>query len=525
MSGGSAAVRRHRQWPGPDRPSPARSPTCRWTRPAPGPETLGPGTPGRSCPCPRRYREDCGPRPGRGTWLPTEQPWDSRLAFGHMSWPGRHSCRVASEDRLLPWERESHGIPESRSARQARRWRRFERGGRRHGAGTVGLRPPGCAQILERHGHGPKGPQPRREPGHPPELRWHGRYEQRADEGGRCEEQGPASERLWHAALLEHLEGEVGDPRNGESPGEGEDPGPHDPSCHAPPHCREPLRRTHAHDGARDRVGRGHGNPCVGGEEQRGGSGGLRAHPAHGGEFGDARPHGVHDPPPAGERAQAYGRMGGKNDPDRYGCRGGQMFGGDQQGQDHSHGLLGVVPSVAEAERGSRHQLHAPEASVEPVNPWEEEVGRPKNHVMTSQAIAPIRPAKTTASEKTFASTTPLAMVLATFVPKMRKAMKLKKAAHPTARSGVSTRVDTTVAIELAASWNPLKKSKDSATRISRTRITGIPQACLSTIDSRVFATSSQPSMAASSWSTRSFHLRTSIALYSPENSLATVLR
>src|SRR5215813_3643361 len=38
--------------------------------------------------------------------------------------------------------------------------------------------------------------------------------------------------------------------------------------------------------------------------------------------------------------------------------------------------------------------------------------------------------------------------------------MKLKKAAKITARTGESTRVETTVAMELAASWNPLVKSK-----------------------------------------------------------------
>ena len=43
-------------------------------------------------------------------------------------------------------------------------------------------------------------------------------------------------------------------------------------------------------------------------------------------------------------------------------------------------------------------------------------------------------------------------MVFATAVPKMMKAAKLKKAAHATASRGVSTRVDTTVAIEFAAS-------------------------------------------------------------------------
>jgi hypothetical protein len=41
---------------------------------------------------------------------------------------------------------------------------------------------------------------------------------------------------------------------------------------------------------------------------------------------------------------------------------------------------------------------------------------------------------------------------LATAVPKVKAAMKLKNAAQMTALPGVSTRVDTTVAIELAAS-------------------------------------------------------------------------
>ena len=50
------------------------------------------------------------------------------------------------------------------------------------------------------------------------------------------------------------------------------------------------------------------------------------------------------------------------------------------------------------------------------------------------------------------ASTTPLPTVRATCTPKPKAATKLKKAAHATACMGVSTRVETTVAIELAAS-------------------------------------------------------------------------
>ena len=50
----------------------------------------------------------------------------------------------------------------------------------------------------------------------------------------------------------------------------------------------------------------------------------------------------------------------------------------------------------------------------------------------------------------------PAPTVFATSVPKKRTATKLKNAAHITACIGDNTRVDTTVAIELAASWKPL---------------------------------------------------------------------
>ena len=70
--------------------------------------------------------------------------------------------------------------------------------------------------------------------------------------------------------------------------------------------------------------------------------------------------------------------------------------------------------------------------------------------------IAPIRPAKITAKVTTLISTSPLPTVLATAVPNVNAATKLKKAAQMTALPGVRTRVDTIVAIELAASWNPL---------------------------------------------------------------------
>jgi hypothetical protein len=61
----------------------------------------------------------------------------------------------------------------------------------------------------------------------------------------------------------------------------------------------------------------------------------------------------------------------------------------------------------------------------------------------------------------------PLPMVLATCRPKNKNAIKLKNAAQITAHRGVRTRVETIVAMELAASWNPLRKSN---VRASKTR-------------------------------------------------------
>jgi hypothetical protein len=64
----------------------------------------------------------------------------------------------------------------------------------------------------------------------------------------------------------------------------------------------------------------------------------------------------------------------------------------------------------------------------------------------------------------------PVPMVCATWSPKNRNAMKLKNAAQTTAMWGERTRVDTTVAIELAASCRPLSKSKTRATAMRAAR-------------------------------------------------------
>ena len=71
-----------------------------------------------------------------------------------------------------------------------------------------------------------------------------------------------------------------------------------------------------------------------------------------------------------------------------------------------------------------------------------------------------------TVGSGTFDFMTPLPMVVATLTSKANAAMKLKKAAQMTAVLGERTRVETTVAIELAESWNPLMKSKTRATKM-----------------------------------------------------------
>ena len=66
--------------------------------------------------------------------------------------------------------------------------------------------------------------------------------------------------------------------------------------------------------------------------------------------------------------------------------------------------------------------------------------------------MAPTRPPAITAKVTILTSIIPEPTVLATAVPNVNAATKLKNAAQMTAFPGESTRVDTTVAIEFAAS-------------------------------------------------------------------------
>src|SRR5439155_550264 len=87
--------------------------------------------------------------------------------------------------------------------------------------------------------------------------------------------------------------------------------------------------------------------------------------------------------------------------------------------------------------------------------------------------IAPSKPPSTTVESTTLRSIRPFPTVFAMAVPKTNAATKFQNPAHTTAALGDRTRVETTVATELAASWNPLMKSNVRATsRLARTNQT-----------------------------------------------------
>src|SRR5215218_7209887 len=125
-------------------------------------------------------------------------------------------------------------------------------------------------------------------------------------------------------------------------------------------------------------------------------------------------------------------------------------------------GMNKMVFSRLLASSTPKPALATPAPAKPPMRACEDEVGRPSHQVRRFQAMAPASPAKTTASLTT-AESTVLPTVLATCVWKTRKAMKLNRAAQMTASRGVRTLVETTVAMELAASWKPLVKSNTSA--------------------------------------------------------------
>ena len=92
--------------------------------------------------------------------------------------------------------------------------------------------------------------------------------------------------------------------------------------------------------------------------------------------------------------------------------------------------IVFIVPLITTAESPD---LATPAPRRPPTRACELDEGMPPSQVMTFQAIAPVSAPRITWSLMIAGSMIPLPMVLATCVPNIAKAMKLKNAAHITA--------------------------------------------------------------------------------------------
>src|SRR6478672_7601938 len=112
-----------------------------------------------------------------------------------------------------------------------------------------------------------------------------------------------------------------------------------------------------------------------------------------------------------------------------------------------------------------------------PMRAWVDDDGRPNRQVMRFQMIAPMSAANTTTSPwvplgvEMIPSPTVIATPVDTSAP-----TTLSPAAIESAVIGESARVVIETATALAASWNPLVKSKPNATAMRTTR----PRVCMS---------------------------------------------
>ena len=109
-------------------------------------------------------------------------------------------------------------------------------------------------------------------------------------------------------------------------------------------------------------------------------------------------------------------------------------------------------------------------ATAAPANPpisvCDDEDGIPNRHVNKFQNVAASKPARITQRSIALLSTV-FATVFPTLMSKTQNARMLKEAAQITACTGVRTLVETTVAIEFAASWNPFTRSNNNAITIT----------------------------------------------------------
>ncbi len=135
-----------------------------------------------------------------------------------------------------------------------------------------------------------------------------------------------------------------------------------------------------------------------------------------------------------------------------------------------------------------------------PTSAWLELDGRPNHQVNRFQMMAPSSAASTVPVVTTLGSTKSLLMDLATATP-VSAPNKLVQAASRIALRGVSTLVETTVAIALAVSWNPLMNSKTKAAMSTQNSSVSMAagQEYFSTIWNTTLPASRQRSMARSS--------------------------
>src|SRR5579863_4539672 len=105
-------------------------------------------------------------------------------------------------------------------------------------------------------------------------------------------------------------------------------------------------------------------------------------------------------------------------------------------------------------------EVQLPEAATTapqspPIRAWEELEGNPNHQVSRFQAMAATMAQVSTGMVATWLSTKPEEMVAATALPQ-KAPSRFVTAASTMAWRGVNTLVETTVAMELAVSWNPL---------------------------------------------------------------------
>src|SRR5262249_5254214 len=112
---------------------------------------------------------------------------------------------------------------------------------------------------------------------------------------------------------------------------------------------------------------------------------------------------------------------------------------------------ISTLPTRPSAITASNPAAATAEPTTPPISACEELDGSPKDQVIRFQAIAPIKPAKTTVGVTTAESTTSLATVAATEI-EMKAPAKLSSEASPIATCGRAAPVEIDVATTLAVS-------------------------------------------------------------------------